>query len=267
MQWLCAVTSCAMFALIASGAGTARSHEFWIDPVSFTPKTGVTVPIVFRIGSDFRGGTYPFVRALSARFSVVDGSGERSVKALDGDDPAADIKFLRSGLSVVVHERKAEEVVFQSFAKFEENLNYEGLESFTAAHKSRGRPMVTIRELYSRHAKALVNVGGEAVGMDRAVGMALELVAEKNPYALAPFEPLPVQLLFKGKPVSNVLVKTFSTTTRLAPRLARTDADGRVTIDISTGGEYLISAVHMTEPPSQTKADWVSFWASLTFAR
>ena len=244
----------------------SSAHEFWIDPVQFTPKAGASVPIVFRIGSNFQGDTYPFVRSLSRRFTVTDRQGERTIKTLDGDDPAAEFRFASSGLSVLVHERVPEQVVFTTFAKFQESLTSEGLEPIIEKHQSTGKPLANIRELYSRCAKSLVNVG-KGGGDDKLIGMPLELMSEKNPYQLAGAEVLPVRLYAKGKPISGVLVKSFNRDDPMSPRLARTDDEGRVMVDVSWPGEYLISAVQMIEPKLGDDADWVSFWASLTFAK
>jgi hypothetical protein len=249
------------------GAGMAMAHEFWIDPVQFAPKTGATVPVVFRIGQNFQGGTYPYVRALDRRFVVVDGRGERKVKTLDGDDPAAEIKFTEPGLSIVAHQRAPEDLVIETFARFEEILAIEGLEHIGPLHRQSGRPMSNIRELYARCAKALINTGGGTIGNDRAIGMPLELIAEKSPYALPASTPLPVRLLYNGQPIAGVLVKSFRQSEPGPPRLIRTDAEGRALIDVSARGEYLISAVHMIEAAPPDKADWSSLWASLTFAR
>ena len=256
---------CISVAMLPYPHATA-AHEFWIDPVRFTPKPGASVPIVFRIGSDFKGNTYPYVRGLDRRFTVTDARGERTIKTLDGDDPAAEIKFTQAGLAIVAHQRAAEEAVFDTFAKFEDSLVYEGLEQFVDAHRKAGKPMTGIREAYARCAKALISVGAVS-GRDRAVGMPLELIAEKNPYALASAEALPVRLLHDGRPIAGVLVKSFNRDDPASPRLARTDVDGRVTIDVARPGEYLVSAVHMTEPKPGDKVDWSSLWATLTFAR
>ena len=245
---------------------SSSAHEFWIDPVQFTPKPGASVPIVFRIGINFQGDTYPFVRSLSRRFSVIDRQGERAIKTLDGDDPAAELKFASAGLSIVVHERAPEQVIFATFEKFQENLVIEGLEPIIEKHRSTGRPMANIRELYSRCAKSLINVG-KGAGEDKLVGMPLELVAEKNPYLLGGVAQLPVRLFAQGKPIAGVLVKSFNRGDPLSPRLARTDGDGRVIVDVSVKGEYLISAVQMLEPKAGDDADWVSLWASLTFSK
>jgi uncharacterized GH25 family protein len=48
---------------------------------------------------------------------------------------------------------------------------------------------------------------------------------------------------------------------------ARTDARGMVALDTSRPGEWLVSAVHMTQSEDRAEADWQSRWASLTFVR
>lgn len=245
----------------------AEAHEFWIDPVTFTPKVGASVPIVFRIGQDFAGDTYPFVRALSRRFTIVDGAGERALRALDGDDPATEIRFPRPGVAIVVHQRVAELITFDTFAAFEESAVYEGVERAVAEHRAANKPMTKIRELFTRCAKSLVNVGGGQAGGDRAIGLPLELVAEQNPYASTTAASLTVRLLHDGKPLAGALVKTWRQMEGAKPRLARSDAEGRVTVDVASKGEYLISAVHMIAPAAGEDADWSSLWATLTFKR
>jgi uncharacterized GH25 family protein len=43
---------------------------------------------------------------------------------------------------------------------------------------------------------------------------------------------------------------------------ARTDAEGRVRFRLPQGGMWLVKSVHMIPG---AKADWESYWASLTF--
>lgn len=266
-RWFPALTA---LVLIGVGAGPSAAHEFWIDPVDFTPKAGATVPIVHRIGLNFAGDTYPFVRKLSRRFSIVDAQGERPIKTIDGDDPAAEVKFSKPGLAIVVYQRVAEPTVFATFDKFEENLKFEGLEWVIDAHRQAGKRMIDIRELYARCAKALVSVGGgdgPAGINDRAVGLPLEIIAEQNPYKLKPGDPLPVRVLHNGKPIAGLLVKSFSRDDKESPRQARTDAEGRALMQVPVAGEVMISAVHMAQPGPKEQVEWSSLWASLTFKR
>jgi uncharacterized GH25 family protein len=252
------------------GSGTATAHEFWIDPVSYTPEVGAVVPIVFRIGSDFHGDTFPYIRALDGHFSVTDSAGISKPDTLDGDDPAAEVKFAVKGLTIVAHQRGPEDVQFKTMAAFEDNLRYEGLEPIIEAHRKAGKPNSDIRELYTRYAKALVQVGG-GTGSDKALGLPYELVAESDPYAHAAGQPFAVRFLHEGKPMAGSLVKCFQRDTPEAtappPQEIRTDANGRATCDISKSGEHMISTVHMVSGTPADKADWISHWATLSFAR
>jgi uncharacterized GH25 family protein len=246
---------------------TAHAHEFWIDPVTFTPALAATVPITLRIGSDFRGNTYPYVRSLDRGFKLVTARGTIPVKSIDGDDPASEVTFRTPGLAILWHRRAPEPVTFDTMKAFEETLVDEGLEAIAAAHKASGRSQTKIKELFARCAKALLQVGVSREGNDRAVGLPLELVAEANPYTHPKDDPLPVQVLLNGKPLPNALVKVFNSADATAAQRLRSDAAGRVVIAASRKGDYLVSAVHMETAKPADKADYVSLWASLTFAR
>ncbi len=261
------MTGLAIALTLTSVNAPALAHEFWIDPVSFTPAVKATVPIVFRIGSDFRGDTYPYVRALDRGFQLVTSRNAQPLKAIDGDDPATDVTFRVPGLSIIWHRRAPEPVVFETMEKFEETLADEGLEEIGTAHRAARRPLTKIRELFSRCAKALLQVGGGDAGADRAIGLPLELVVGANPYGYPRDKPLPVQVLLGGKPLENAMVKVFYASDQSSPRRLRSDAGGRVAIDVSRTGDYLVSTVHMTTAAPADKADYVSLWASLTFAR
>ena len=257
-------------ATLGAGSGTVNAHEFWLDPVSYTPAVGAVVPIVFRIGSDFHGDTFPYIRALDRHFSVTDSRGTSKPETLDGDDPATEVKFATKGLAIVAHQRGQEDVQFKTMAAFEENLRYEGLEPLIEAHKKAGKPDTDIRELYTRYAKALVQVGG-GTGSDKVLGLPYELVAENDPYAHPKGQPFAVRFLRGGKALAGSLVKCFQRDTPEAkappPQEVRTDANGRAACDISKSGEHMISSVHMVSGTAADKADWISHWATLSFAR
>lgn len=253
-------------AALALGPAPALPHEFWLDVVDYQPKAGASVPIVHRNGQNFLGDSYPYLRASARRFTVIDGRGERPVKAIEGDDPAAEIRFTRKGLAIVVYQGAPETVDFPTMEKFEENLAEEGLEAIAPRHRAEGKPLTAIREEFQRCTKALVQVGGGS-GSDRPVGLPIEIVAEKSPYELAAGDALPVRVLLRGAPLAGVLVKAFHHKDAASPRKTRTNAEGRTSIDLPLPGEYLLSAVHMEPPAARSKAHWSSLWASLTFKR
>ena len=122
------------------------------------------------------------------------------------------------------------------------------------------------RESFIRCAKSLVLAGPpDAAHGDRPLGFTLELVAERNPYALATGQELPVRLTNQNRPLAGALVVAINRQNPSEKLSARTDADGRVRFRLPRGGMWLVKAVHMVAAPAGADADWVSFWASLTF--
>jgi uncharacterized GH25 family protein len=104
----------------------------------------------------------------------------------------------------------------------------------------------------------------EAQG-DRPLGFTLELVAERNPYALRADQDLPVRLTYENRPLAGALIVAMNRVNRAEKLSARTDKDGRVRFKLLPAGMWLIKAVHMVPAPAGTHAEWASFWASLTF--
>lgn len=251
-------------------AAPVAAHEFWLDMIDYAPKPGAKVPVVQRTGTNFLGDSFPYVRASSKRFSVIDGRGERVIKAIEGDDPAADVVFPNAGLAIVVYERAADTLTHPTMTRFLEVLEGEGLDHVPAQHRAMGWPETDIRESYARYAKALVKVG-TGQGADRAVGLRFEIVVDGNPYDLARNADIPVRVFHDGRPVENVLVKAFNRADVQSPRSARTDVEGRASISGVSAGEVLLSAVIMMpgdlKPASKSSSNWSSLWASVTFKR
>jgi len=253
-------------AAIGGSSVSVRAHEFWLEPTNFAPAVGTSVPITIRIGQNFAGDTYPFLKEDFKRFSVVDRRGEKPVKGVDGDDPAVTMKFPEPGLATVIHYTTSESVRFDTWDEFESYLKSEGLEHIAEKHRESGRPMRGIKEIYYRCAKLLMNVA-DGAGEDLASGLPLELVAERNPYKLREGDMLPVRLLFNGKPIAGIQIMAMNKTAPDKREIVRTDSDGRALVPLPMSGTWLLNAVHMIVPAARDKADWTSYWASMTFAR
>jgi uncharacterized GH25 family protein len=120
--------------------------------------------------------------------------------------------------------------------------------------------------MFSRCAKSLVLSGPPSEGQgDRRLGFPLELVAERNPYAIRTGQDLPVRLTYENRPLAGTLVVAMNRQNPSEKQAARTDNDGRVRFQLRPGGMWLIKAVHMLPAPAGSNADWASYWASLTF--
>ncbi|MCR4332364.1 MAG: DUF4198 domain-containing protein, partial [Sulfuricaulis sp.] len=97
------------------------------------------------------------------------------------------------------------------------------------------------------------------------LGLRIELVAEKSPYAGN--GTIPFRLLYENRPLAGALVVAFNKAAPLDKLKARTDRDGRVVFNIQRPGIWLVTAVHMIPAPRGSDAQWESIWASLSFER
>lgn len=255
----------ALAAALAVFAAPLAAHDFWIEPTAFRPAVGATLGVRLVVGQKFRGDALPRNPAMIARFVLVSEAGEVPVAGHAADEPAGSVRIEQPGLAVIAY-RSLDSAVSLEAAKFEEYLKDEGLETVIAARAKRGDSQKPSRELFSRSAKALIAAGGEGTtGFDRVVGLTLELVPEKNPYASKGGDALPVRLLFEGKPLAGALVVALSYDDPDQKIAARSDRDGRVTLRLPREGVWLVKAVHMVPVVGNPNEDWRSIWASLTF--
>jgi uncharacterized GH25 family protein len=167
---------------------------------------------------------------------------------------------------LVIGYRSNPSAVELAAEKFNQYLREEGLEAIAALRASRNETGAGAHELFSRCAKSLVLSGTPSAAQnDRPLGFTLELVAERNPYALRANEDLPVRLMYENRPLAEVLVVAMNRLNPSEKLTARTDNAGRVRFRLRPGGMWLIKAVHMVPAAAGSHAEWASFWASLTF--
>ena len=130
--------------------------------------------------------------------------------------------------------------------------------------------MEAFSEAYTRHAKALVRVGGSSEP-DRRIGLAIELVFQDMPVAPR----ARVRALLFGEPMADTQVRVFSralaaeASVPADEAVLRTDADGLATVPLAPGRRYLLSTVHLREPDpalaSSRDVVWETLWAASSF--
>lgn len=251
---------------IALSGVALSAHDMWIEPTSFAPRPGDIVGTRLRVGQDFIGDPLPRDASLINEFVVEDAAGRRPLVGRDGADPAGLLRVNSAGMLVIGY-RSHQSAVDQTAEKFNQYLKEEGLERIAALRARRGQTGA-VRELFSRCAKSLVLSGApDRTQADRALGFTLELVAERNPYALAADEDLPVRITYESRPLAGALVVAMNRDDPSQKLSARSDKDGRVRFRLPGSGIWMVKAVHMIPAPPDSGADWKSFWASLTFKR
>jgi uncharacterized GH25 family protein len=251
-------------ALLILVATPVAAHDFWIEASTFRPEPGRKVEFFLRSGENQTGEPVPRRDARIERFDLLGGAAPVPIRGAEGRDPAGEATPTAAGSWTAVYRSRPLSITLEP-AKFEAYLREEGLEYVIAAREAKGQTRVDGREVYSRCAKAILSVGGGGAGFDRATGMRLELIAEKDPAALGPDRAFPVRLEFDGKPLAGALVLARRRGAGDHPLRGRTDAEGRVTFDLDGAGPWLLTSVHMVPAAEATGADWESLWASLTF--
>ncbi len=254
----------AFLALVAFGPALL-AHDFWIEPSSFHPPPGSELSVSLRVGQHFRGDPVPRDDRLIARFVLSSAAGEIPIGGLPATDPAGFVRVSAPGLAVIGYRSNRTPIELDA-GKFEEYLAEEGLDAVLQARAARDERRKPGREVYSRCAKSLVAVGGSGEkGFDRVLGLTLELVADASPLKTRPGGKMPFRIVYEGKPLAGALVKAIALDDPDNTLSVRSDARGRVAFLLARKGVWLVKAVHMVPAPAQTRADWESLWASLTF--
>jgi len=258
-------------ALLITGLGIfptmVPAHDFWIEPAHFIADPGDEIPIVLRVGQDLSGDTVPYINDWFSDYRVITPGGPEPIDAMLGDDPAGVVTAVEPGIYLIGY-RSTRDFVELPPEKFRSYLRNEGLERIIDRRAESKETDLPARELYSRCAKSLLRIGaGGADDVYRLnLGYTLELMPERNPYALSPGDSLPIVLLYKGKPLADALIVAFASDRADDKIRVRTDADGRVELPLDRPGLWLVKAVHMiAAEPGERRAEWESFWASLTF--
>lgn len=254
-----------VLAMIAVGGGTLTAHDMWIEPATFSPQTGEIVGVRLRVGQNLLGDPLPRDPALINQFFVEDAAGRKPLVGRDGANPAGFLRVAVPGLLVVGYHSNPS-FIEETAEKFNQYLREEGLDAVAALRARRNETGTKVHELFSRCAKSLILSGAPgAAQSDRPLGFPLELVAERNPYVMRADEDLPFRLTYQNRPLAGALVIAINRLNPTAKLTARSGADGRVRFRLPPGGMWLVKAVHMVPAPAGTNAEWVSYWASLTF--
>jgi uncharacterized GH25 family protein len=251
----------------AAAAGTlAQGHFVYLMPQKFRAEPGERIVVSVHSGDEFpRGVEAADPNRLVAR--VVTGDGvvplgqfRMAGKATHTATPlAAGSQWLVVNTVPRVHTMEGE--------KFQAYLRDEGLDWAAAWRVRNGQESASARERYSKYAKAYVVAGAPSGTWKQAVGLTIEIVPLADPAALEPGDKLPVQVLWRGRPVADFRVEAaWAADGKSGIAIAgRTDRDGRIAVPLDRAGQWRLSGVAIERTAGDPEAEWESFWASLTF--
>ena len=247
------------------------AHDFWIQPSQFVTGVGTPVPLTILVGHGPFRQRWGVKAERVVRFADISAAGTVDRKAAlhpDSGDTDATLSFVTPGTHIIVLETNHAQSTLPSI-RFNDYIKVEGLTPAIERRSALKLGDTDGRELYSRRAKALVQVGGDTAGqahITRPLGLSLEIVPQKNPYALAAGELLPVQILYEGKPLAGATVKLNNLDFDMKPLATRiTDMAGRTAFDVPRRGKWQLNVIWTKPLAGNPDADFDTTFSSLTF--
>ena len=158
--------------------------------------------------------------------------------------------------------------------EFNEYLVHDGIVDVIEQRTAAGKTNDDATERYSKHVKALVQVGDARNGQwTHELGYPVEFMPLSNPYELGVGDELQVRFLRAGQPVANQLVYANyedhhghdEAGEHVEAVTTRTNGDGVATIPLSGTGRWYVRTIHMVETTDEADVDYESNWATLTF--
>ncbi len=247
----------------------AYAHDFWLQPARFWVVENTPVPISLLVGhgSNRQLWDSDINRVTSLRSVGPAGAVDMAGSIRQGG--AGQMSFRGQGVHVVSLQTSHAESELPA-VRFNDYLETEGLTPAIEARRRAGQTDEAGQEIYSRRAKALIRVGGATVTdtthVTTPLGQTLEIVPERNPYAVAGGEALPFRIYYRGRPLAGALVKLHNLgADELPAATQRSNASGRVAFTLPRRGNWQLNVVWTEPVTGNANADFDTTFASLTF--
>lgn len=251
----------------------AVAHDFWVQPNEYWLLPGVVTPLTLQVGHGPYRQRSPIPLDRITRFAAITPRGaildlrERLRPGAPLEDGT--LVFTEPGTYTVVLETDNRAQSHLPAIRFNDYLQVEGLTPALEERLRSGRMGTDGSEIYSRHAKALIQVGSGTPAISRVTqpsGLPLEIVPEVNPYAQPRPPDLPVRVLYEGRPLPGALIKLTELEHDAVPfETHRTDAAGRATFTLPGGGSWLLNVIWTKPLPKTSETDFETVFSSLSF--
>jgi hypothetical protein len=257
--------------LATASAGPASAHDLYLLPEIDAPAPGATMRIGLHVSEIFPGETIDWRPEKTRDFFLVDARGRLDLKSStpDGKPLMPGVTLRSPGTTIVALVTEPSYIEIKA-PEFQDYLKAEGHDDILEMRARMNQIQAPGRERYRRWVKTLVDAGGEASEVAMAsLNLTIEIVPESRPAEVRPGGRLPVRALFEGMPYAGGLLCAthagFSSKPETYAWCGRLDGAGRATVPITAPGWQLLRITRMRALAGDGRADWVSYWAALTF--
>jgi len=263
-----------LVALSLACAQPAHAHDFWLQPEEFRLDAPATTPFTLEVGHGPSRQRSPIPMRRIERLDAIAPDGTthdvRARLRLGGDRDDGDIAFEQNGAYVLVLQTDDKAESHLPAIRFNDYLRAEGLTPALALRERAAHMDAEGAENYRRVAKAIVQMGTPGDTSDAAItkpiGLPLEIVPERNPYATPRAGTLPVRVLYERHPLAGALVKLTDLGNDAEPFESHvTDAQGRAEFTLPEKGSWLLNVVWTKPKPAGENTDFETVFSSLSF--
>jgi uncharacterized GH25 family protein len=244
-------------------------HEFWIQPDKFLYKHAELANIRFLVGENFTGenwsGDKDKVKSLRLYFEdVADTNCIDNLGSRKGD--SLQIAMLDEG-TVMVTLNTTNSFIDLEAVKFNDYLREDGLMDALKYREKNGDTAKNGRENYQRSVKTIFQVGSRSTNVyKRKTNLPLDIIPAEPPYTVSKDGDFKVKLYFMGERLKKTRVKVWhKLDDKISQEEYTTDDEGEVKFFLSPEGEWMVSCVKMIRLEDDPKAEWQSYWGSLTW--
>lgn len=253
-------------------APLAQAHDFWLQPQTFRIDANAPLPFTLQVGHGplRQRSAIPMRRIERLDAVAPDGSIEhmRSQLRPRGDADDGEITFDRDGTYVLVLQTDDRAESHLPAIRFNDYLRAEGLTPALAVRELMHLTEADGSENYRRIAKAIVQVGDAPADAEvtRAIGLPLEIVPERSPFATQRATMLPVRVYYEQRPLAGALVKLTNLGNDAEPYETHvTDREGRTAFTLPEKGAWLLNVVWTKPMPAGSDTDFETVFSSLSF--
>ena len=138
----------------------------------------------------------------------------------------------------------------------------DGYKNIGKREAQRQKLAIVLAEKSREDAKAIL---APCENFAKPVGLFLEIVPEKDPFAAKPQENFPIKVLLEGKPIEGLAISLGSAPHSGTENLPRTDIEGKAEVKLEKTGLQVITT-RLTKPISgDPDADTLVACSSLAF--
>jgi uncharacterized GH25 family protein len=263
----------AVFA-VTIAAAPASAHEMFLKAQNSFQEPGAD-QVVRLINGTFDKSENAITRDRMADVSILANGTITKPRPSDwyDDEDSSYLKYNSGdiGTQVIGVSTKAR-IITMSPDDFVAYLTHDGILD-TLAVFEKENTLTEVRERYSKHIRTVIQVGDErSDSYATQLGYPVEIILDQNPYELRFGNDLSFQVLYRGKPAANQLVRASyegfhghdASGGHFNSYDMRTDEDGRASFLLNNKALWYISLIHMQEI-DDPEADYESNWATITF--